>query len=280
MLSDNTRKLTYITSGLFFIMGVILFLAHGWAAENFAWTISPFVAMTMGGWYIGVAAMAYEGARVWRWPASHGALIVVWAFSLLQALLLIVHADVLTLGTALGIPYCLMLALAAATAIYAAVDYARARPAVRDESAASAPNPWWSRAMWVAFCAYVTLLVVLLADGIEPDGKIWPGPLSLLTARAFAAFFGSLVLGALPLIFARTLAPIETYIWPGFVMATIIEVAALWFLWLFDFASRPGGLIYHVSYGVAIAGSLIFISYFWMMRRRSAAASPAAGGAS
>jgi hypothetical protein len=233
--------------------------------------------MTMGGWYLGSAAMAYEAARIWRWPAIHGVLIFTWAFGLTEGLLLIVHRDALRLDTALGIPYVLMLAVASLNGLTGIAGYLRQRPALGAEGL---PSPWWARAMFVGFVVYVSLLVVLLADGIAPDGKVWPGPLSLLTARAFGAFFGSLVLGALPLAFARGMAPIESYVRPGLLLATIIEVAALFYLAQFDFVNRPGGLVYHVSYGAAIVGALVLVIYMILRRRSGAAVTISTGGVS
>lgn len=276
--APGSRLLTYITAALFVLIGAILFFAPHWAAANFAWEISPFVAMTMGGWYLGSAAMAYEAARIWRWPAIHGTLIFTWAFGLTEGLLLIIHRDVLRFDTALGIPYTLILAVASLNGLLGIAGYLRERPARQAEGL---PSPWWARVMFVGFVLYVSLLVVLLADGIAPDGKIWPGPLSLLTARAFGAFFGSLVLGGLPLIFARGMAPIESFVRPGLVLSAIIEIAALFFLGQFDFVNKPGGLIYHISYGASIVAALILVVYGYLARRRPRTSMPlSAGGAS
>jgi len=220
----------------------------------------------MGGWYLGSAGMALEGARLWRWSVAHALLIFVWSFGLLEGLLLIIHSDVLQPGALLGWPYILTLAVASGTAILGIVDLARTRPPMRP---GGLPHPWWSRVLWVLFVAYVMILVVLLVDGIAPDGKVWPGPLSLLTARAFAAFFFALVLGAVANALARGFATVEAYLRPALVLATIIEIAAIVYIGQFDFAAKPGGLLYHASYVAAMGGAALLLAYGWLARRRS-----------
>ena len=64
MLSPASRWLTRILSALYAALGLILFLAPDWSAANFSWKVSPFVAMTMGGWCLGNAYFAWESARV------------------------------------------------------------------------------------------------------------------------------------------------------------------------------------------------------------------------
>lgn len=276
MLSQTARALTYLTAALFALIGSILFLLPDWSAASFGWAISPFVAMTMGGWYLGSGVVAFHAARLWRWSVTHPILIFIWAFSLAEGLLLLVHRDVLRFDGALALPYAGMLLVAAVSAVAGIASYWRERPAIEPEGL---PHAGWSRMMWGLFVLYVSLLVLVLVDGIAPDGRVWPGPLSLLTARAFAAFFGSLVLGALPLIRARGFAPVEAYARPGLFLAAIIEVGALFYLHLFDFAAHPGGLLYHGSYGIAIGGALLIIGYTTWKRRAARPAMAAPGGA-
>lgn len=273
MLSVTARRLTYVVAALYGVLGLVLFVAPGWAAANFPWEISPFVAMTMGGWYLGAAAYAFEGARVWRWSVGHPVLVFAWSFGMLEAVLLPLHRDVLRPAALLTIPYALVLLVASINAALGVFDWVRLRPAITPEGI---PQPRWLRFVWVVFVVYVFALVVLLVDGIAPDGKFWPGPLMLITSQAFAAFFFSLVLGAIPLVFARGLAPVLTYMRAGFVAAAIILLAAFVFIRLFDFIGRPGGLIYIGSYVAAVVGAVLVWTYG--RRRRHEAAVGAASG--
>jgi len=272
MLSVTARRLTYVVAALFAVVGAPLFVAPVWAAANFAYPVSPFLAMTMGGWYLGAAAYAFEAARVWRWSHAHGVLISTWAFPVLEGVLLIIHRDLLRLTGPLAIAYPLVLLVGSINAVVGIVDWLRTRPARTPEGPA---QPLGTRVAAIGFVVYVSLLVLLLVDGVEPDGKFWPGPLSLLAARSFAAFFFSLVLGELVLVFARDLAAVETYMRAGFVAATIILVAAIVFIRQFDFVGRPGGLLYVGSYVLAVVGAVLVLAYGWA-RRRSEPAKPLA----
>ena len=52
-LSPLPRRLMGIVTIFFGLMGLVLFVAPAWSTANFPWKISPLVAMTMGGWYLG-----------------------------------------------------------------------------------------------------------------------------------------------------------------------------------------------------------------------------------
>ncbi|HET7144199.1 MAG TPA: hypothetical protein VFI68_09290, partial [Anaerolineales bacterium] len=64
MISALSRTLIRILAVLYIVLGAILFAAPAWSAANFSWKISPFVAMTMGGWCLGNAFTAWETARI------------------------------------------------------------------------------------------------------------------------------------------------------------------------------------------------------------------------
>src|SRR5690349_19536647 len=42
-LSPTARIMVRVTAGLFLLLGLVLFLAPGWASPNFLWKVSPFV---------------------------------------------------------------------------------------------------------------------------------------------------------------------------------------------------------------------------------------------
>ena len=53
MLSNTSRLLTYLTGILYAILGFLLFFLPEQLAPVFAWKVTPFMAMTIGGWCIG-----------------------------------------------------------------------------------------------------------------------------------------------------------------------------------------------------------------------------------
>src|SRR5947209_8715240 len=79
-LSTLSRRLTYVVAALFTLLGLVMFFAPGWASPNFLWKVSPFVAMTMGGWYLGCGLGAFEVARVWRWSSIYASMALLWLF--------------------------------------------------------------------------------------------------------------------------------------------------------------------------------------------------------
>ncbi|MFN8501172.1 hypothetical protein [Kouleothrix sp.] len=269
MLSPTTQKLTYLTAGLFALMGLALFAAPSWAAANAAWKITPFAAMTMGGWYLGGALMAFEAARNWDWSVNHTPLIFTWAFSALEAGLLVVHRQVLHLDTAFGIAYTIALAISAVATLASLADWARARPRI---AAAGGANPWWSRALAAVFVIVVAFFAIPLLIGSARGGTIWPSELTLLTARSFGAFFLALVLSIAPLMFSRGMAPVVAEMRPGIAMSALIGVAALVFIGDFDFGARPLGIVYIGAYVATIAGAAVLLAYNRAQRQPQAQA--------
>jgi hypothetical protein len=90
---------------------------------------------------------------------------------------------------------------------------------------------------------------------------IFPEALAVLTARAFGAFYFALALGVVPLLFRPSVTAELNYARPALVWIVLITVAALAFLGEFDFAQRPGGLIYFGIYLiVGIATVLVLVT--------------------
>src|SRR5207253_8962038 len=104
-----SRQLVRLVAVLFMVIGIVLFFVPDWASTNFAWKVSPFVAMTMGGWYIGNSFMAWEAARVWRFSSVYPCLFTLGLFSLLELGVLGVHNELLRLGSWFGMAYLLIL---------------------------------------------------------------------------------------------------------------------------------------------------------------------------
>lgn len=64
MLSTVSRWLTYLNAVLYTVLGVLLFFLPESIAPVFAWKVTPF--MTIGGWCLGNAWLAWMIARRWR----------------------------------------------------------------------------------------------------------------------------------------------------------------------------------------------------------------------
>ena len=260
MLSVVARRLTYLIAALFALFGAVMFVVPRWADDNFAWSVSPFLAMTIGAWYLGSAVFAWEGARIWRWPVSHGVLVYVWLFSVLQGLLLVIHADVVRTGEPLTWPYVTMLVVAAAASVAGAAG-ATPKELVADSHKVGKRTPRVVRLLSAVFVVAVAALAVPLVDGYDSPRSIWPGPLSLLSARAFAVFFGSLALSALALVVSGRLGAMVSYLRAAIPLNILILVAALVYIGQFDFGDHPGQFLYVGLYVVVLLAALAIAVY-------------------
>ena len=262
MLSATSRGLTYVVAVLYAILGIVLFLFPEWATANFPWQVTPFIVMTIGAWYLGGAFVAWQSVRLWRWPAVYPSLIFLWAFSILEMGVLLVHYPVLRLEAILAWPYILILAIGVIASVKGLLDWLQGRPTITAEAAAV---PGWVRLLVIGFVLFASFISLPLLSGAARGGTLWPGELTLLTARAFGAFYFSLVLAVVPLMWARNMLPIVTLLPAAVVGSAIITIPALVYINLFDFADKPGGLVYIGTY---ILVFVVAIAILLVHRRR------------
>lgn len=256
MLSTTARTLTYAVAVLYAILGIVLFIVPGWATANFLWQVTPFIVMTMGAWYLGGAFVAWQSARIWHWPAIYPSLIFLGWFSILEMGVLLQHYQVLRLEAILAWPYILILAIGIIASVKGLLDWIQKRPATTTEGATV---PGWVRLMVVGFVLFASFISLPLLSGAARGGTIWPSEFTLLTARAFGAFYFSLVLAVLPLIWARRMLPIVTLLPAAVVGSVIITIPALVFINLFNFADKPGGLLYIGTYILVFVGAIAIL---------------------
>jgi hypothetical protein len=204
MLGPLARRLTILAAVLFLALGSAMFVAPHWAARSFPWKVSPFLAMTIGAWYLGTGVCALFGVRDGRWANIHAALLYVWLFGLFESLVVVADTNALDLGKPLTWPYFVALAAGLAAAAAGIPDLVR----TRQRLAAPGPRtPTAFRILAAGFVVATALLALPLLDGYQNPPSIWPGPLTLASARSFAAFFGALSLSAIAVALSRQLAP-------------------------------------------------------------------------
>src|SRR5262245_22445835 len=95
-LSAVSRALTTASGAAFAVRGGVRVVARAGASTRFGWGVSAFVAMTIGGWCLGTAWVAWVGLRNRPWAASRGALVYLWSFSVLESLVLVWFRDRVT----------------------------------------------------------------------------------------------------------------------------------------------------------------------------------------
>jgi hypothetical protein len=135
---------------------------------------------------------------------------------------------------------------------------------VRTRPRLAAPGPRTPTAFRILAAGFVVataLLALPLLDGYQNPPSIWPDPLTLASARSFAAFFGALSLSAIAVALSRQLAPVLTYLRAGIVLNVIILVAAAVFIGKFHFEAHPGQLLYVGLYVVVLVGTAWMLAY-------------------
>ena len=253
-----TRIALYVAAAGFGILGVAAFLAPGWASQNFPWSVGPFVAMSIGGWSLGTAAIALDAAR--GTPASRYPLLVfLWLFGVGETVVLFGFLDRAVVSAVLTYPYLVGLgALLVATATGV--------PAVwmSDWRGGVGPRaPWWVSAGTIVFVLLVVGLAfaTLLArpGGSATEGGFVPEKMTLFTVRAFSAFFLAIAGASASLLAVPRIPLILDFGRAGLYLIVPITIAALVNLSVFDFAARPGGLVYLGAYVVVGLGVIAIL---------------------
>jgi hypothetical protein len=265
-LPAAARAVTAASGVAFAITGVLLFVAPAWASTRFAWTVSPFVTMTIGGWCLGTAWVAWVAIRSWPWAASRGALVYLWSFAILESLVLVWFRGRVTFHV-LTWPYLVALGLGVASAAVGLVELARGRLVGEDPD--GVPVPGWLRGLIVAFVVFVGGLaaVAALRPGQGATLRVFPDQLSPFTVRGFGAFYLSLALGALAVLTARTITPTVVLIRAGLGLIVPITAAAFVYIGVFDVADHPLQALYIGAYLLVFVLSIPIIR--WARRRRA-----------
>ena len=259
MLSNASRWLTYLTAILYAIVGLFLFILPEQLAPVFAWKVTPFMTMTIGGWCLGNAWLAWITARRWQWSLVFTSLIYLWLFGLGELLVLFNFRDKLVLVHPIAWLYLITLIVNALTAVIGFIDWLRLRPAL---SSASSNFSTGQNAAIMAFILFVGFLglygstVQVGAPGT--NGGVFPELMSLFTLRSFGMFYLALALGVVPYLWHKNLNAVLHHGFAAFGLILFITVAAFVYIGLFDFGARPGGLAYFLAY-LAVGVPYIFI---------------------
>jgi hypothetical protein len=249
MLSSVSRFLTYLSAICYLLLGAVLFLAPARSAGIFAWNVSPFVVMTIGGWCLGNAVFAWLSARLWEWKLVYPSLIYFWLFGIFEAAVLVAFLDRVNVNSLVALGYIVTIGINVLAAVTGFIDVLRLRPSTKVDGV---PLPGYVRGLLIFFTFNLSILalggILAKAGGLSTERGIFPEPLTLFTVRAFAAFFGAICLSALPLLWVRNMTPMFAYGQAGIMLTIPIVIAAFVNFDKFDFSARPGGLLYLGSY--------------------------------
>lgn len=251
MLTNLSRSLTYLTALLYAVLGAALFLFPEQLSPVFAWKVSPFVTMTIGGWCLGNAWLAFLAARRWQWDLVHSALFYLGLFGILESVVVYLFRDKLQLAHPVAWLYLATLAANLLMTLLALMEYPRVRPRF------SSDGPSVSRLLRVLDLVFIVFVAYLGYYGLTAqigdfgtNGGIFPEMMSLFTLRSFGAFYLSLALGVIPLLWAKSA---RSYLSHGFLSSGLlifITIAAFAYLRVFNFSAHPSQMIYIGAYVV------------------------------
>ena len=263
MLTTTSRWLTYFTAALYAILGALLFILPEQLAPVFAWKVTAFMTMTIGAWCLGNAWLAWITARRWEWRLVYSALIYLWLFGILEAGVVFAFRAKLQLGHPIAWMYLAALILNVLTAVIGFIDWLRIRP-TREPFGLGIDKV--QRSAVVAFIVFVGFLagfgMIAKVGAPGTNGGIFPEVMSPFTLRSFAAFYLSLTLAVIPHLWERSRNALLHHSFASYGLVVIITIAAFVYLRLFDFAARPGGLLYFGAYLiVGIPLFFVFMKY-------------------
>jgi hypothetical protein len=262
MLNNTSRTLTYVLAALYAVIGIILFLQPEQQAPIFAWNVTGFMTMTIGGWCLGNAWLAFFTARRWNWRLVYPALTYLWSFGIMEGMVIVSFRDKLNLGYPVAWFYVAVISVNAIASIIGVIDWLRVRPV----GVKSDPMTGLMRSLATGFVLFVGFLgiygLTVQAGALATNGEIFPEAMTTLTLRSFGAFYLALTIGMLPILFEKNRAPFLNYGFLAFGLIVIITIAAFAYLPLFNFSEHPFGLLYFAAYIVAGAFSVFLFQKY------------------
>jgi len=248
-LSSVSRALTALTAVASGVLGVLLYVAPPWAAPRFAWQVTELMVMSIGAWFLGNCLWATRIVLDWRWARWSSSLVYLWAFGLLQSVVLLAFRHKVVTDTPLALFYLCVIGLMVVAAVVGVADVVRLRPRWTD---AGPPMPRWLQVAVIVFICFTGFLfaVAILRPSAAVGGHVFPETMTPLTVRTFGVYFLTLALSALVVLVGRRLAPLLVHIEGGIGITVPILVASLVYLGVFDFGAHPGQWIYLGAYVV------------------------------
>jgi hypothetical protein len=261
MLSNTSRLLTYLNALLYAILGTFLFILPEQLAPAFAWKVTAFMTMTIGGWCLGNAWLAWFAARRWKWSLVYTSLIYLWMFGIGEMLVLYLFRDKLKLEHPIAWLYFITLLVNVITALIGIFELLRNRPVPDSTNSISTTTSFQYTALilfiiFVGFLGLYGSTAQLGAPGT--NGGIFPEVMSLFTLRSFGVFYFCIAMAVVPFLKDRSLNSILHHSIASYGLILFITAAAFVYIGIFDFAARPGGLLYLGAY-LIVGNPLLFI---------------------
>jgi hypothetical protein len=268
MLSGLSRLLTYLNAALYGVLGLFLYFFSETLAPLFAWNVTPFMAMTIGGWCLANAWLACITARRWEWKLIYSTLIYLWLFGIGQCIVLFAFRDKLNLEHPIAWLYVAAILANGVTALTGIGEWLRARPQPVLDGALLNPMHRFYAAMFAGLVGMLGIYALSVQIGAPgTNGGVFPEMMSLFTLRSFGVFYLSISLAALPFVlWERSLNTVLHHAFASYALILFVSIAAFVNIRLFDFVNKPGGLIYFGAY------LIVGIPLFFTLQKRGTGA--------
>jgi hypothetical protein len=259
MLSNVSRWLTYLLALLYAVLGFLLYFFHARLAPVFAWSVTPFMTMTIGGWCLGNAWLAWITARRWQWSLVFSSLLYLWLFGLGELLVLVNFRERLALAHPIAWLYLITLLANALAALIGFWDWIRVRPSLAATYPVFTPGQQAAVIVFILFVGFLGVYGSFAQIGAPgTGGGIFPEVMSLFTLRSFGMFYLTLALAVVPYLGHRNVRAILHHAIAAYGLILFITAAAFFSIGLFDFTGRPGGLLYFAAY-LVVGIPLLFV---------------------
>lgn len=259
MLSKLSRFLTYTLAVLYTVLGALLYFLPMTLAPVFAWKVTPFMTMTIGGWALGNAWLAWITARRWRWDRVYTSLLYLWLFGLGESLVLVNFGDKLVLAHPIAWLYIITLIVNVLAAAIGFLDWLRLRPGLASGAQRFTVFQTAALIAFILFVGFLGLYGCLAQIGMPgTNGGIFPEVMSLFTLRSFGVFYLSLALGVIPHLWNQNPNAVLHHALAAYGLIFFIIIGAFVNIGLFDFSSRPGGALYFLAY-LIVGIPLLFV---------------------
>lgn len=260
MLSNTSRLLVYLNAILYAVLGALLFFLPEQLAPVFAWKVTAFMTMTIGGWCLGNAWLAWIAARRWQWNVVFSALLYLWLFGVGELLVLFFFRDKLKLVHPIAWLYFITLIINAVAAVIGGVELLIKRPTLDKSGQRLNSLQYTFLILFIVFVGFLGVYGCTATVGAPgTNGGIFPEIMSPFTLRSFGVFYFSIAVAVVPYLWNRSLNALLNHSIASYGLILFITAAAIIYIRLFDFGAKPGGLLYFGAYfGVGIPLLFVF----------------------
>ena len=263
MLSNASRWLMYLNAVLYAVLGILLFLLPAQFAPVFAWKVTAFMTMTIGGWCLGNAWLAWRTARIWKWNLVFSTALYLWLFGIGELIVVWSFRDKLNLAHPIAWLYLITLLINTLSALVGVIELLGKRLSMTSSGRSLSAGQRLVTLLFVIFVGFLGFygLIAQIGD-VGTNGGIFPEIMSLFTLRSFGVFYFCIALAVVPYLWNHNFEALYHHSIASYGLIVFITLAAFVYLGLFDFADRPGGLLYFGAYlGVGIPLLFVFRKY-------------------